>query len=325
MYVTTPNESFALDAGRGRGIWHYRRPRTQTRPRQREPRCGCRGRSRVRSDRNAHVLALNRFTGALLWDTEMEDWRKNYYATIAPLPAGDLVVSGVGGGEHGANGFVVAHDQATGREVSRFSTVPKRGEPRSRPGRGRTSITATAQSVLHRAATIRRSTSSTGPSAIRARSPTATIARTTRPVRRHPRARWKTGRLRWSYNPRRTIFWDWDATQTSVLVDDTWQDHAPKLMLTPTATVSFYVFNRTDGELLLAKPFVKHLTWAGGVGADGRPVRIPNQEPTPHGRRSAPRRTARRTRSRHPSIPPPVSTTCRRSRSAASARKRKRQ
>ena len=30
---------------------------------------------------NAHLIALNRFTGALLWDTEMADWRQNYNAT----------------------------------------------------------------------------------------------------------------------------------------------------------------------------------------------------------------------------------------------------
>ena len=74
---------------------------------------------------NAHVIALNRFTGALLWDTELEDWRKNYSASSAPLPAGNLVISGVAGGEHGANGFVAAHDQETGKEVWRFWTVPK--------------------------------------------------------------------------------------------------------------------------------------------------------------------------------------------------------
>ena len=29
MYVTAPNECFALDAGSGRQIWHYKRPRTK--------------------------------------------------------------------------------------------------------------------------------------------------------------------------------------------------------------------------------------------------------------------------------------------------------
>ena len=47
-------------------------------------------------------------TGALLWDTEMADWRQNYGATGAPLVVGDLVVSGVSGGDEGVRGFIVA-------------------------------------------------------------------------------------------------------------------------------------------------------------------------------------------------------------------------
>ena len=29
---------------------------------------------------HAHLIALNRATGALLWETEMADWRQNYNA-----------------------------------------------------------------------------------------------------------------------------------------------------------------------------------------------------------------------------------------------------
>ena len=50
----------------------------------------------------------------------------------------------------------------------------------------------------------------------------------------------------------------------------------------------FYVFDRRDGTLLLAKPFVKNLTWASGIGHDGRPVRLPNQDPSPEGTKVCP-------------------------------------
>ena len=50
----------------------------------------------------------------------------------------------------------------------------------------------------------------------------------------------------------------------------------------------FYVFDRRDGTLLLAKPFVKNLTWASGIGADGRPVKLPDQEPTTAGTQGLP-------------------------------------
>ena len=66
---------------------------------------------------HAHLIALNRSTGALLWETEMADWRQNYNATGAPLPVGDLVVTGSSGGDEGVRGFVAAFDQASGKEV----------------------------------------------------------------------------------------------------------------------------------------------------------------------------------------------------------------
>src|SRR5438552_1545547 len=61
-----------------------------------------------------------------------------------------------------------------------------------------------------------------------------------------------------------------------------------KLLLHANRNGFFYVFDRTDGRLLLAKPFVRNLTWASGVGPDGRPVKNPNQEPSAAGTRVCP-------------------------------------
>ena len=84
---------------------------------------------------DARLLALNRFTGALLWDTEMADWRQNYGATSAPLAVGPLVVSGISGGDEGVRGFLAAFDQVHGpgglalldRARDRANRAPRRG------------------------------------------------------------------------------------------------------------------------------------------------------------------------------------------------------
>ena len=140
MYVTSTNQCYALDAGTGRQIWHYSRPRTR----------GLIGNAAggvnrgvaVAGDRvfmvtdHAHIIALNRATGALLWETEMADWRQNYNATGAPLVGRKSRDLRYAGGDEGVRGFLAAYDQATGKEVWRFWTVPAPGEPGSETWQG---------------------------------------------------------------------------------------------------------------------------------------------------------------------------------------------
>ena len=103
MYVTSANQCYALDAGTGREIWHYSRPRTRNLTGNAAG--GINRGVGVAGDRvfmvtdHAHIIALNRFTGALPWETEMADWKVNYNATVAPLPIGDLVITGSSGGQ----------------------------------------------------------------------------------------------------------------------------------------------------------------------------------------------------------------------------------
>ena len=284
MYITAPNECIALDAGSGRRIWHYKRARTR----------GVSGGHAnrgvaVAGDRvfmvtdHAHLIALNRFTGELLWDTELDDWKKNYGASSAPLPAGNLIVSGVSGGEHGANGFVAAHDQETGKEVWRFWTVPKPGTPGSETWQGKdiehggapTWFTGSydAQLDLVYWPTGNPTKEYNGDD----RKGDNLYANSIVALDR------KSGALKWYYQFTPHDLWDWDATQTSVLVDADWQGKPRQLMLHANRNGFFYVFDRRDGKLLLAKAFVKNLTWASGIGPDGRPVKLPNQDPSPAG------------------------------------------
>ena len=94
--------------------------------------------------------------------------------------------------------------------------------------------------------------------------------------------------MKWYYQFTPHDLWDWDSTETSVLVDAPWQGQPRKLMLHADRNGFFYVFDRRDGMLLLAKPFVKNLTWASGIGSNGRPILRPNQEPTPEGTKVCP-------------------------------------
>jgi len=292
MYVTSANECYALDAGSGRLIWHFHRVRT----------AGIVGDVAaninrgvaVAADRvfmetdDAYMLALNRFTGEKLWETQMADWHLNYFATSAPLTAGNLVVGGIGGGELGSRGFVAAFDQASGKEVWRFWTVPRPGEPASETWGG--------NGIAHGGAPTW-FTGSYDPQLDTVYWPTG-----------NPSAEYngddrlgdnlysdcilaleaKTGKLKWHFQTTPHDLWDWDATETPVVVDAAWEGRPRKLLVQANRNGFFYVWDRTDGKMLLAKPFVKNLTWAAGIAPDGRPIRNPNQEPSAAGTRVCP-------------------------------------
>src|SRR5215218_207791 len=288
MYVANLNECFALDAGTGRQIWRYQRPRSKATVGHANRGVSIAGDRLFMVTDDAHLLALNRLTGEMLWDTTLDDWRKNYAATSAPLVAGNLVIAGVTGGEHGANGFVAAHDPQTGKEVWRFWTVPLRGEPGSETWQGKDIEHGGAPTWF---------TGSYDPELDMVYWPTGNPAKEYNGDDRKGDNLYSgsilalqraDGKLKWHYQFTPHDLWDWDATQTSVLVDAAWEGKPRKLMLHANRNGFFYVFDRVDGKLLLATPFIKRLTWASGIGADGRPIKLPNQEPSPAGTKVCP-------------------------------------
>jgi glucose dehydrogenase len=87
-----------------------------------------------------------------------------------------------------------------------------------------------------------------------------------------------TGRMKWYYQFTPHDTRDWDATEPNVLIDTNYRGEPRKLLLHADRNGFFYVFDRTNGKLLLAKPFLNRLTWASGIGEDGRPMRLPPSE-----------------------------------------------
>jgi alcohol dehydrogenase (cytochrome c) len=92
-----------------------------------------------------------------------------------------------------------------------------------------------------------------------------------------------SGKLKWHYQFTPHDLHDWDATETPLLVDAPFHGEPRKLMLQGNRNGFFYVLDRLSGKLLLAEPFVSRITWASGIGPDGRPKLLPGNEPTQEG------------------------------------------
>ncbi|MCU1260771.1 MAG: Pyrrolo-quinoline quinone [Bryobacterales bacterium] len=288
MYVTTTNECYALDAGSGREVWRYHRSRTKELGSKVNRGAAVAGARVFMVTDNAHLIALDRFNGELLWETEMADYRQNYAATSAPLIVGDLVVSGIAGGDGGVRGFLSAFDQKTGKEAWRFWAIPDKGQPGSEtwngknlahPG-GATWFTGSYDAGLK---TLFWQVGNPGPDHngderegdnLYSDSVIALDG--------------QTGKLKWHYQFTPHDEWDWDAAEPLTLVDAKWEGQDRKLMLQANRNGFFYVLDRTSGKMLLGKPFVKKLTWAKEIGANGRPIRNPDVEPSEKGTKVCP-------------------------------------
>ena len=292
MYVTTVNEAFALDARSGREIWHYGRPRTVGLAG--DAASGINRGVALLGDRvfmvtdNAHLIALHRSTGQLLWDVEMADARQNYGATSAPLVVNDLVISGVSGGDEGIRGFLDAYQASTGAHVWRFWTVPAPGDPGSETWGGRAIEHGCAATWL---------TGTYDPDSKLLYWPTGNPCPDYNGAERKGDNLYSssvvaldpnTGTLKWHYQFTPHDLHDWDATETPMLVDATFRGHDRKLLLQGNRNGFFYVLDRLTGAFLLAEPFVTNVTWASGIDPDGRPKLLPGNEPTVDGQRVCP-------------------------------------
>ena len=282
MYVTGPNQVFALDAATGQQIWHYSRPRTPGLVS--DPSLGTNrgvailGGNVFMVTDNAHLIAINRTTGRLVWEAVMWDEPQKYGGTVSPLIVKDMVVAGVAGGDWGIRGFVAAYKAATGERVWRHWTVPAAGEPGIETwqgsgyklGGGSTWLTGSYDPATD---SLFWATGNPWPNSDD-RERGGDNLFTDSVLALDP----ATGKLKWYYQFTPHDTHDWDATEPNVLVDTSFQGQPRQLLLHADRNGFFYVFDRTNGKLLLAKPFLRRVTWASGIGGDGKPVRLPPGE-----------------------------------------------
>jgi len=277
MYtVQNPDDVLALDAVTGRIYWTYN---YQTSPDAR-PCCGRLSRGlAILGDTlfigtiDAHVIALDAKSGKPLWNSQVGDPAKGYAITHAPLIVKDKVIVGMAGGEYGIRGYILALDTKTGKEAWRFYTIPGPGEPGHESWKG--------DSWQHGGASVW-VTGSYDPD-----------TNLTFWGIGNPGPDWNgdaragdnlyacsvvaldadTGKLKWYYQFSPHDEFDYDSTQIPVLADIDWQGRPRKVMMWANRNGLFYVLDRTTGQFLSGKPFVK-VNWMNGFDERGRPMKV---------------------------------------------------
>ncbi len=297
MYVTGGTRTCALNARTGAHIWCTpRNSGIAGAPKSAPAPVGPNRGVAVLGDRvfyisdDAYLVCLNRLTGAVMWSVWLPEKgaEGKFYSSMAPMIVGDLVIAGIAGGDSPMRGFVAAYRPDSGKLAWRFYTIPKPGEPLSETWKGRAlptggGATWSTGSYDAETGTLYWAVGNPYPDTdlderggrnLYTNSVIALDA--------------KTGKFKWHFQFTPYDTHDWDATQPLVLVDANWQGKPRKLLLSAQRSGIFYVLDRSNGKFLLAKPFVKKMTWAKGFEKDGTPILAAGNTPTVDGTKTCP-------------------------------------
>lgn len=287
LYLTASyNHLFALDAVTGEPLWKY----DHQLPDDLRICCGPTNRGvAIANDKvfmatlDARLVALDRKTGAVAWNIQMDDYAVGYSATAAPLVIKDKVIIGIAGGEYGARGFIDAYDVKTGERKWRRYTIPAAGEKGVetwagdswKTGGGPAWVTGTydpEQNVLYWA------TGNPSPdwngdgregdnlysNSVLALDP-------------------DTGDLKWHFQFTPHDVWDYDGNTGLFLVDVQRSGQKVKALAQPNRNGFLYVLDRASGQYLHSAQYVEKLNWAKGLDEKGRPIVDEKYIPMPGG------------------------------------------
>jgi alcohol dehydrogenase (cytochrome c) len=139
MFLSTPqNQVIALDARTGDVLWQYKKALPEDLLQLHPTNRGV----ALYEDKvylatvDAHLVALDARTGKVIWDKVVDDYKKGYYCTLAPLVTNGKVMVGTSGGELAIRGFIQAFDARSGETLWRTYTIPEPGQPGSETWRG---------------------------------------------------------------------------------------------------------------------------------------------------------------------------------------------
>jgi alcohol dehydrogenase (cytochrome c) len=276
MYLTSHNATYAIDVKSGEQLWKA----SIEYPKDTITCCGIvnrgaaiKGNKLYRVTLDAHVQALDIATGKTLWDQKAAEVSEGYSMTLAPLVAGNVLITGVSGGEFGTRGFIDGWNAETGERIWHFKTIPEPGEPGNETwpgetwqrGGGPTWLTGSYDEELD---IVYWGVGNPSPWNAAVREGDNLYTNSMLALRP------KTGELVWHFQFTPNDPFDFDGVNEPVLANLEIDGKIRKVLMQANRNGYFYVLDRTSGELLEANPFISKITWADGIDmASGRPIR----------------------------------------------------
>jgi len=280
LYVTTPDNTWAIDAHDGSEIWHYFwKTKGGTHIGNRG--VGMWGNYLFFVTPDNYLISLDARTGKERWHKELASFEQQYFHTMAPIVVENHVLVG-SSNDLDQPGFLQAFEPESGElQWKWFATPQKAGDPGLETWKN---LDAAIHGGGH-------------PWVPGAYDPETRlyIMGTGNPTPAYtsaPRGEGDnlytcalvaisldTGKMVWYYQTSPHDTHDWDSAQTPVLVDGMFGGRMRKMAMTAARNGYFFVVDRATGEHLLTSKFSASANWAKPeLNAKGQPVRLPEKD-----------------------------------------------
>jgi alcohol dehydrogenase (cytochrome c) len=280
LYMSAPDNAWAIDARDGRELWHYYwKTKGGTH-------IGSRGMGMWNNylyfeTPDNYLVSLDAKTGKERWHVEIADFNQQYFSTMAPIVIGNHVLAGTGN-DLDAPGFLQSFDPETGKLQWKFYTVPMNaGDPgldtwpsleAARHGGGQVWIPGVydAETKLYIFGTGNPTPGYTG--VARKGDNLFTCSLVAVDI--------ETGKMAWYYQTSPHDTHDWDSAQTPVLIDGVINGRPRKMVSTAARNGYFFTVDRVTGENIASSKYGTTTNWSTGLRKNGAPEPNPEKEAT---------------------------------------------
>jgi len=279
LYVSTPDNAWAVDARDGREIWHYFwKTRGATHIGNRG--IGIYGNWLYMETPDNYLVSLDAKTGKERWHKTIVSFEEQYFSTPAPIIVGNHVLVGTGN-DLDEPGVLQAFDPETGAVQWKFYSVPmKKGDPgletwknldAAQHGGGQMWVPGSYDPETHLYIIGTGNPSPAYTSQSRGEGSnlyTCSIVA----------INVDTGKMAWYYQTSPHDTHDFDSAQTPVLVDGEFNGKPRKLVVTASRNGYYFTLDRVTGEHLVTSKYSDTANWAKGLDTKGAPVRDPAKD-----------------------------------------------
>jgi alcohol dehydrogenase (cytochrome c) len=255
LYVVDPKQEKAPDANRGVALWGKFVLSVANYP--------------------GRLIATDKETGRVVWETNISDGQNDLQFTAAPLPIKDKIIVGASGGDKGVRDFILAADAATGKVLWRKYVIPAPGEPGAETWKDKNNAWRTGGGAMW-------VTGSYDPDTNQVLWGTGNPVPWSDPYYRpgdnlytNSLISWDpdTGNMNWYHQYTPGDMWDYDEEGSHVLIDAMIGGQKRKIVTHAARNGFLYSFEGTNGQTMLAKPYVPNINWTAGIDQKtGKPV-----------------------------------------------------